>query len=146
MVKPTSKPNQRQPTQSPSRSQTSTSKAGIAPVAVAIAAILGAGFVVLPRIFTASQSQVSSPVAAVRMQNNNDVINVYWGNPTTRQEFWFDGVTAPAKCDANQCEVPKRPGIQQVYFRWLNTTENRWYYFQCPANYSGRFQGIPYTK
>jgi hypothetical protein len=71
-------------------------------------------------------------------------IKAYWSSPTSQAQFWFDGKPATASCDEYNCLVPKPKGANQVYLRWFNTGENQWYYFQCNADYKGRFEGIPY--
>lgn len=147
---PSNKPGNRkqsQPGKSPSPGP------GMSPAMLALLAVLGVGvFAILPRMgqHTSPQTQQANPEAAtVTIQNDNDdqgTIHAFWSLPVSQQQFWFDGVPAAATCDEHSCTVQKRRGIRQIYFRWFNTSLNQWYYFQCPADYRGQFQGIPYTS
>lgn len=147
MMQPSHKPgNQRQP----QKSSSARSGKGVPPGMLMLIAVLGiVTFAILPRSGQqpAQQTQTANPeAAAVTVNNDENNIHVTWGFPVSQQNFWFDNIPAGASCDQNNCTLLKRSGMRQIYFRWFNNSENRWYYFQCPANYQGTFQGIPYTS
>lgn len=97
---------------------------------------------ILPRLVrTQSPSATGSTVV---LNEDAEKIHAFWGPEVSQQQFYFDNLPAAADCDRHSCAVLKRPAAQ-IYFRWFNDAENRWYYFQCPSNYRGQFQGIPYT-
>lgn len=122
---------------------------GMPPAVVALIAVLGLGaFTILPRLGQKSAQQAQTTTAqagAVTISEDNGSIHPYWGMSVSRQQFWWDATPIPATCDEHNCTVPKRTATN-LYFRWLDNSSNRWYYFQCPASYRGYFQGIPYTS
>ena len=119
------------------------------PPAIILAALLGVGAIaILPKLAQqpVQRTQTTTPQGAVGISRDQGKIYVWWrGVTVSAQQFWFDGLPATASCDPQNCTLLMRDGAQQVYFRWFNNDERRWYYFQCPANYDGQFQGIPYT-
>lgn len=123
---------------------------GRSPVMLALIAALGLGAIaILPRLGQqpTQQQSVNPQAGAVTISQDDDQgsIHPYWGMSVSQQQFWWDATPTPATCDEHSCTVPKRTATQ-LYFRWFDNSENRWYYFQCPANYRGTFTGIPYAN
>jgi hypothetical protein len=94
----------------------------------------------------------SSPSAEEKSQQHSqekgeqsNTLNAYWGSSVSQVQFYFDNVSTPANCSSQNCTVAIRQGVNQIYMRWFNISENQWYYFQCPGNYRGQFEGIPYS-
>lgn len=128
-----------------------TQKEGISPLLLFALGLGAASLVALFQFSTAlllhrSTKQSSLAAATVEIREDGDSITISWTETTTGQAFWLDRIPMSATCDAHTCKLFKRPGAQQVYLQWLNSSENRWYYFQSPADYRGSFQGIPYSK
>lgn len=96
---------------------------------------------------TATQTQKGLqpiPVTATMNSNQNDnYITVTWGNPTTQAQFWINNTPASAQCTENGCTLARGQNAGQLYFRWFNLGDKKWYYFTCNSDYKGRFQGIP---
>jgi hypothetical protein len=76
----------------------------------------------------------------------SSTLNAYWGSPVSQVQFSFDNIPTPANCSSQHCTIALRQGVNQIYLRWFNISENQWYYFQCPGNYRGQFQGIPLSS
>jgi hypothetical protein len=115
--------------------------------ALFLVAALGVGLVAHPKQATKGQQAVSPSATTVTIENNEQEskFQVFWGVPASQVQFWLDNSPTPAQCDQQHCIVPKLQSTKQIYFRWLDTSNNQWYYFQCDANYKGQFQGIPYS-
>ncbi len=121
-------------------------------VSLALIAILGLAFMsLLPRFSqqTAPKHAISPSAATVRIENGDQKdgnLHVSWSLPVSQTQFWLDNSPVLAKCDTQNCTVPKNDSVRQIYFRWLDSSDNRWYYFQCNGDYKGQFKGLPYTR
>ncbi|MBW4635238.1 MAG: hypothetical protein KME30_26090 [Iphinoe sp. HA4291-MV1] len=109
--------------------------------------LLGLGLVsVLPHLGQNTSKQATTPSGAtVSIENGqkNDTIHVFWSLPVSQTQFWLDNSPVSAQCDQHNCTVPKHRRVSQIYFRWLDSSDNKWYYFQCNSDYRGQFKGIP---
>jgi hypothetical protein len=85
--------------------------------------------------------------ASVRMENNEDgsTMRVFWAVPVSEAQFWFNNKPVKADCNGDTCTLPKPESSNQVYFHWLNSSNNQWYYFACNGDYRGEFEGVPYS-
>lgn len=128
--------------------------AALAPTII-MAALSGLGLIgvmsFLPQLgfFPANKQTVGLTPATVTMQDNQEdksTLRVFWDTPVTQPQFWFNDKLVRMSCDTQTCTIPKPVSTELVYFRWMNTTDNKWYYFQCNGDYRGKFQGIPYTQ
>ena len=150
---PSNKPNSNKSNKSiPEAEQAKRAKIPALVQVISLVAISGLAIIsVLPRFthLTVAPKQAVSPTATtVKMENNREEdanFHVFWSIPVTNAQFWFDGTPTTATCDGHNCTVPKRQGVRQIYFRWLDSSDNQWYYFQCRADYQGQFKGISYA-
>jgi hypothetical protein len=76
----------------------------------------------------------------------SSTLNAYWGSPVSQVQFYFDNIPTSANCSSQNCTTAISQGVNQIYMRWFNISENQWYYFQCPGDYRGQFQGIPLSS
>jgi hypothetical protein len=88
-------------------------------------------------------NQPQSQQQPEEQKEQDSTLKAYWGSPTSQAQFWFDGRPVAATCDQHNCTVTKPKGAKQVYLRWFDIAENRWYYFQANSEYKGQFKGIP---
>ncbi|NMG11262.1 hypothetical protein [Brasilonema sp. UFV-L1] len=117
-------------------------------VATALFALLGLGLVsVLPHLGQNASKQVAtSSVPIISIENNgqkNDTIHVSWSHSVSQAQFWLDNSPVNTQCDQHNCTVLKGQGVSKLYFQWLNTSDNKWYYFEGNTDYRGQFKGIP---
>jgi hypothetical protein len=96
---------------------------------------------------TSKQAINPSAIASTAVMQNNkasDRLQVFWSNAVSQAQFWLDNTpVTTTNCNQHNCTVPKPQNTGQIYFRWLDTTDNKWYYFQCNGDYKGQFQGVP---
>jgi hypothetical protein len=150
-----SKPKSNQPKAEPEQAKQLQSKTPLLMPVISLVAILGLAFISLLPRFTQSEhlavatKQAVSPTATTvtlenkREQNGN--LHIFWSIPVSQAQFWFDNSPVAANCDPQNCTVLKHNTVQQIYFRWLDSSDNQWYYFQCNGDYKGQFKGISYA-
>jgi hypothetical protein len=141
------------PSHKPNKPKSEQARAKIPPPVqvISLVAILGLLLSALQfgHLAVTPKQAVSPTATTVRMENNREEgasFHVFWSIPVTNAQFWFDNTSTTADCDERNCTVPKRQGIRQIYFRWLDSSDNQWYYFQCSGDYQGQFKGIPYAR
>lgn len=108
-------------------------------------ALLGLVSVLPHRQNASKQATTPSPVT-ISIENNgqkNDTIRVFWSKPVSQAQFWLDNSPVNAQCDQHNCTVPKGQGVSKFYFQWLDSSDNKWYYFEGNTDYRGQFRGIP---
>jgi heme-binding NEAT domain protein len=138
----------------PEPSTSPNNKTALAPtiITATLSALCLIGVVsLLPRLgfLTATKQTVGLAPTTVTMQENqqdNSTMSVLWDAPVSQPQFWYNNRLVNATCNSQTCTVPKPNSTNQVYFRWLNTTDNQWYYFTCNGDYRGTFQGIAYSQ